>query len=81
MEEWGHGKEKDMQKSNFSLGQWSFVRVLRLVFAIMIAFQAIETESWWMLLLTAVLLYQVVKNVSCSGGACEIPQNNIKDKK
>jgi hypothetical protein len=56
---------------------WSFIRGLRLVMMMFITFQAIESQNWWMLLLSAVLFYQVVINPacgSCQTGACEIPK-------
>ncbi len=58
---------------------WTFIRGFRLVMMAFITFQAIETEEWWMLLLSAVLAYQVVTNPvcgSCQEGACEIPQKD-----
>jgi len=48
---------------------------------VFVVFQAIETQTWWMLLIAAFLLYQVVVNKSCLGGgsgSCEIPGESSK---
>jgi hypothetical protein len=50
------------------------MRVLRAIMVVFITFQAVETQSWWMLLLSAALLYQVVVNQTCSNGSCDLPK-------
>ena len=66
------------------LRNWSFIRILRLVIVVFVTFQAIETQTWWMLLLSAVLLYQVIVNMSCrpcQTGGCDLPVKSPSKKK
>lgn len=58
---------------------WSFIRILRLVLAGVISFQAIESKTWWMFAIAALLLYQVIANQACGPcgtGSCDIPKKS-----
>ena len=60
---------------------WSFIRVLRLVMAGVITFQAVESKTWWMFAIAGLLIYQVITNPACgacASGSCEIPEKSDK---
>jgi len=48
-----------------NLKNWSLIRLIRTILVVFITFQALETETWWMLIISAYLLYQVITNQSC----------------
>lgn len=56
------------------LKDWNFMRVIKLLIAIYISFQALEIQQYALLLLAALFFYQSIWNVSaCAmGGACEV---------
>lgn len=60
---------------------WSFIRVLRLVMAGVITFQAITSQTWWMYAIVGLLLYQIITNQvcgTCATGSCEVPEKTNK---
>lgn len=61
---------------------WNFMRVIKLMVAIYISFQAIEMQEYFLLVLAALFFYQSIWNVSaCAmGGSCEINPKTKLDK-
>lgn len=57
---------------------WGVARILQLVIALFFAYEAVKSESWILLLLVAVILYQAVMNIQCLAcgitGSCEVPE-------
>ncbi|MBD3749300.1 MAG: hypothetical protein IE931_07385 [Sphingobacteriales bacterium] len=56
------------------LKDWNFMRVIKLIIAIYISYQAVVTQQYLLLLLAALFFYQSIWNVSaCAmGGSCEV---------
>lgn len=58
---------------------WNFIRWLRLIMSITIAFQAIETKDVFVGIIAVLLIYQAIANVGCCGiNNCTVPTNNDK---
>lgn len=50
---------------------WGFTRLLRLSLAVAVTFQALVYNQYFLLIISAYLLYQVITNVGC---ATQIPK-------
>ena len=55
------------------LTNWNFSRVLRLVFGLIIAYQAIIHKDPIAGVLAVFLLFQSLTNTGCRGSSCAIP--------
>ncbi|MFM6954857.1 MAG: hypothetical protein ACKOWL_07710 [Sphingobacteriaceae bacterium] len=51
---------------------WTIVRIIRLLFAIFIAVQAVELREPLLGLFAAFFLYQALANVACCGVTCVV---------
>ena len=60
---------------------WNFTRWLRLILAVAIIFQAIESKELLLGGLAVLLLYQAIANVGCCGvNNCSVPTKNNSNK-
>lgn len=57
---------------------WNTLRVIRLVLAIFIAFQAIDTQDPLAGIIAGLLFFQVISNTGCCGTACRY-ESDTKD--
>lgn len=56
------------------LSNWNFMRIIKILIGVYIAYEAIAREEVMIGVLAAILLYQGVFNVStCGIGGCQVP--------
>jgi hypothetical protein len=60
---------------------WNFSRALRLIFGLIIAYQAINHKDPIAGFLAAFLLFQVYTNTGCCGSSCAIPSSKCNTPK
>ena len=63
------------------LTNWNFSRVLRLVFGLIIAYQAIIHKDPIAGFLAIFLLFQSLTNTGCCGSSCAIPSSKCNTPK
>lgn len=61
------------------LSNWHLLRIIRLILAILILFQAWEEKNWMFGLLSGILFYQVIVNATCNGATCLPPENKLNE--
>lgn len=60
---------------------WNFMRMLRLVMGLLIAYQAFELENGLLGLFAGLFIFQALANAGCCGaGACAVPRNHSSPK-
>lgn len=65
----------DLYQKHFH--NWTFMRIIKLLMALYIGFEAIANQQYVLLLLAAFFLYQSIFNVSCLGAnGCSVNQNS-----
>jgi uncharacterized membrane protein HdeD (DUF308 family) len=63
------------------LNDWNFMRVVKLLLGIYVAYDATVSKQYFLLVLAALFLYQAVFNVSpCGVAGCAVNPNPIKEK-
>lgn len=56
---------------------WSFLRVLRLVMAVVFTVEVVDSQSWWLLGVVGLLLYQVYSNPVCGSSECSVTDKEV----
>ncbi len=56
-------------KAKLFLQNWSFIRILRVIFGTMMLITGFQTMEFVPFIIAGILLYQGVRNVGC-GGCC-----------
>ncbi|OSZ81961.1 hypothetical protein CAP35_01425 [Chitinophagaceae bacterium IBVUCB1] len=71
-----------MQNSikNRLLSGWHFMRVLRLVFGVVFAIQAVIMKDYIIGLMSVFFLYQGITNTGCCGETCTRKYDGAKEK-
>ncbi len=68
-----------MNIATFTTG-WNFMRILRLVFGILFAYQAFQHNDKIMGFFSAIFLFQAISNTGCCGTAgCSVSQPITKN--
>ena len=62
---------------NTLLTNWNFSRALRLIFSLIIAYQAINHKDPIAGFLSVLLLFQSFTNTGCCGSSCAIPTKKM----
>jgi len=53
---------------------WHAMRIIRLVFAVFLFFQAYETQEWFLVAFGIFFLIQAIFNAGCGANGCQIPK-------
>lgn len=53
---------------------WHAMRIIRLAFAVLLFFQAYETQEWFLVAFGIFFLIQAIFNAGCGANGCQIPK-------
>lgn len=66
---------------NRLLNNWHIMRIIRVVLAVFLFFNAYETHEWFFVIFGLFFLVQGVFNLGCGGNTCTVNFKNIDNEK
>ena len=63
------------------LNNWHIMRIIRIVLAVFLFFNAYETHEWFFVVFGLFFLVQGVFNLGCGGNSCNVDYKKIENEK
>jgi len=67
--------------TNTLFNNWSVMRIVRLVFGVIIIFQAVDVGNYWIMIPGVIFIVLALFNTGCDSNGCAMPNKNIRSKK